>query len=70
MRPLACAAIMVVFLAGSVSVSAQQWEALPEEAPTPADNPTTTEKVELGKMLFFDSRLSSNGTVSCFTAIT
>ncbi len=44
-----------------------QWEALPDTAPDPADNPTTPEKVELGKMLFFDPRLSSNGTVSCFT---
>ncbi len=67
MRPLAFAAIMVVFLVGSLTVNAQQWEALPEEAPAPADNPTSAEKVELGKMLYFDSRLSSNGTVSCFT---
>jgi cytochrome c peroxidase len=49
------------------TVVAQQWEALPETAPSPADNPTTAEKVELGKILFFDPRLSSNGTVSCFT---
>jgi cytochrome c peroxidase len=46
---------------------AQQWQALPESASSPPDNPTTTEKVELGKMLFFDPRLSSNGTVSCFS---
>ena len=51
----------------SASVMAQQWQALPEIAPVPADNPTTKEKVELGKMLFFDPRLSSNGTVSCFS---
>ncbi len=36
-------------------------------APAPADNPTTAAKVELGKMLYFDPRLSSSGTVSCFT---
>jgi cytochrome c peroxidase len=46
---------------------AAQWQALPDEVPAPADNPTTAEKVELGKMLYFDPRLSSNGTVSCFT---
>jgi cytochrome c peroxidase len=46
---------------------AAQWEALPEEAPAPADNPTTPEKVELGKMLYFDPRFSSTGTVSCFS---
>lgn len=44
-----------------------QWEALPDTAPAPADNPTTPAKVELGKMLYFDPRLSANGTVSCFT---
>lgn len=49
------------------STAFAQWQALPDEAPEPADNPTTPEKVELGKMLFFDPRLSSNGTVSCFT---
>lgn len=38
---------------------------LPLTAPEPADNPTTREKVELGKRLFFDPRLSSDGTVSC-----
>ncbi len=33
--------------------------------PEPADNPTTAEKVELGKMLFFDGRLSGNGAMPC-----
>ena len=31
----------------------------------PADNPQTPEKVELGRKLFFDDRLSADGTVSC-----
>jgi len=39
----------------------------PRYAPAPADNPTTAAKVELGKMLYFDPRLSSTGTVSCFS---
>jgi cytochrome c peroxidase len=30
-------------------------------------NPQTPEKVELGKMLFFDRRLSGDGTMSCVT---
>jgi cytochrome c peroxidase len=33
----------------------------------PADNPLTTAKVELGKKLYFDPRLSVDGTVSCAT---
>jgi cytochrome c peroxidase len=31
----------------------------------PADNPLTVEKIELGRHLFFDVRLSGNGTQSC-----
>ena len=33
----------------------------------PKDNPLTAEKVALGRALFFDKRLSANGTVSCAT---
>ena len=31
----------------------------------PADNPMTTEKVELGRALFFDKRLSQDNTIAC-----
>jgi len=31
----------------------------------PADNPPTRAKIELGRKLFFDRRLSHNGTMSC-----
>ncbi|MCS6852815.1 MAG: c-type cytochrome [Gemmataceae bacterium] len=31
----------------------------------PDDNPYSPEKVELGRLLYFDKRLSSDGTVSC-----
>ncbi|AOY93922.1 hypothetical protein BKK79_02175 [Cupriavidus sp. USMAA2-4] len=31
----------------------------------PTDNPTTREKIDLGKKVFFDKRLSADGTVSC-----
>lgn len=41
------------------------WQALPDVAPAPKDNPTTAEKILLGKMLFMDPRFSSTGTVSC-----
>jgi cytochrome c peroxidase len=33
----------------------------------PSDNPLTEEAVELGRRLFYDPRLSSNGTTSCAT---
>lgn len=56
--------VAALTLAGSISV-ATAWDALPTTAPAPADNPTTEEKVELGKMLYHDPRLSSTGTVAC-----
>jgi cytochrome c peroxidase len=37
------------------------------QAITPRDNPTTPDKVALGKKLFFDGRLSADGTVACAT---
>lgn len=37
------------------------------EPKTPADNPFTKEKAELGKQLYFDPRLSRDNTVSCAT---
>ncbi len=40
---------------------------LPSKVPVPADNPITPQKIELGKMLFFDPRLSMDGTISCNT---
>ena len=57
---------LIVFIGiYSLSVNAAEWQALPTEAPAPADNPTTPEKVELGQMLYLDPRFSSTGTVSC-----
>ncbi len=33
--------------------------------PVPDDNPATRDKVQLGRKLFFDRRLSANNTISC-----
>ena len=58
--------ILVAILGISSTLAlAADWQALPAQAPAPADNPTTPEKVELGRMLFLDPRFSSTGTVSC-----
>ncbi len=58
--------ISALALAGASSIAlAGEWQALPTKAPEPADNPTTAEKVELGKILYHDPRLSSTGTVAC-----
>ena len=38
-----------------------------QAVPVPEQNPQTPEKIELGKKLFFDRRLSGDGTMSCAT---
>ena len=35
--------------------------------PVPEDNPITTEKIDLGRRLFNDRRLSRDGTIACVT---
>ncbi|RBW52100.1 methanobactin export MATE transporter MbnM [Marinobacter sp. F3R11] len=48
-------------------VSGFDW-GLPDHIPLPRepeDNPMTEEKFQLGRHLFYDTRLSSNGTISC-----
>lgn len=57
-------AVFVTAITTALPVLAD-WQALPEVAPAPADNPTTEAKIILGKMLFMDPRFSSTGTVSC-----
>lgn len=42
-----------------------QWKALPTQAPSPMNNPTTPEKVALGRELFFDRNLSITRDVAC-----
>jgi cytochrome c peroxidase len=39
----------------------------PAAIPQPKDNPITADKVALGRMLFFDPRLSESGAISCAT---
>ncbi len=40
-------------------------QALPDKVPVPKENPLSSAKIELGKKLFFDPRLSRDGTLSC-----
>jgi cytochrome c peroxidase len=47
---------------------AAQWRkafARPEEIPAPSDNPTTPDKVALGRELFDDARLSGSNGIAC-----
>lgn len=53
--------------ADAAMVRALEFGALPQTAPAPANNPTTSEKVRLGEILFFDPILSGEKDVSCAT---
>jgi len=55
--------------AGPDAAGDYQWN-LPKGFPkpyVPADNPMTAAKVELGRYLFYNSRMSANGKASCAT---
>ncbi len=59
--------IAVLCLLGACGGTDYRWQ-LPEGFPAPLvpeDNPMTLEKVELGRRLFYDKRLSANGQQSC-----
>lgn len=55
--------VATVMLLGSQA--AMGFEVLPASPVIPADNPMSEAKTELGKQLFFDPRLSVDGTISC-----
>ncbi len=69
---------MFSLLAVGLTVNSEKAQAMGREViievplglpdlPVPEDNPMTLEKIELGKMLFFDTRLSIDGSLSCAT---
>lgn len=63
----AIAAVAIAFVTWFNGRDAWQWE-LPDGVPAPrvpADNPMSAVKVELGRRLFYDRRLSVNGTLAC-----
>ena len=43
------------------------FKPLPSTVPAVADNPITEEKIDLGKALYFDPRLSASGVFSCYS---
>jgi cytochrome c peroxidase len=64
----------VLLAAAAAGLDAQPAAALPKGIPVdlwelliPPDNPMTAAKVELGRRLYFDARLSKDGSVSCAT---
>ena len=63
----ACAGVMTAALLSSPARTQTQLSALPESVKAPAANPTTPEKVELGRLLFWDPILSGTRDVACAT---
>jgi len=69
--------VSVVFLLAAMAVVVHPLEVCAEgqflantplpPMPVPADNPQTDAKVRLGKALYFEPRLSADGTISCAT---
>ncbi|WP_126977631.1 cytochrome-c peroxidase [Frigidibacter oleivorans] len=47
--------------------AAEIFHPLPSTTPAIADNPSTPAKIELGKALFFDPRISASGVFSCYS---
>jgi cytochrome c peroxidase len=66
--PLAgCLALIVVLSAVTGTTAQSRLAALPVQAPAPPDNPTTPERVALGRALFWDPILSGQKDVACAT---
>lgn len=61
---------VLVLLLMSITLNAQedlsQW-LRPAEVPQPSDNKLTAQRIELGKLLYFDVRLSRSDKISCAT---
>src|SRR5690349_16763379 len=69
-----CVTLMLMVSSGLVATGTPAPSAadkgmapLPQTVPVPKENPTTPEKVALGTLLFFDSRLSGDNKISCAT---
>ncbi|MBT5308921.1 MAG: cytochrome-c peroxidase [Rhodospirillaceae bacterium] len=59
--------VAVVTLTGPVQADVNAPLAALGPPPIPLDNKQTPEKIELGKLLFFDTRLSGDASVACST---
>lgn len=54
-----------LLLFSSMATAFDYLQALPDKVPVPVGNPLTVAKAELGKKLYFDPRLSLDGSLSC-----
>lgn len=73
MRKMSIAIVLVLVSSHAIAnddlmtAARQVFKPIPSAIPAVKDNPVTVEKAELGKMLFFDPRLSASGIISCNT---
>ncbi len=64
-RLFSIVASSLMLFSSSVYADFEPFQPLPPSPPIPSDNPQTAAKIELGKQLFFDKRLSATYTISC-----
>jgi cytochrome c peroxidase len=66
---LLCSAALAVSITRGQQGAPPQWPEIPtfEAMKIPADNPMTPEKVELGRQLYYDARLSGDGSKACYS---
>ncbi len=73
MRHILALALATTALAGAAAadplrdLALETFKPLPSTIPAVKDNPVTPEKIDLGKALFFDPRLSASGVFSCYS---
>lgn len=68
-------ALLLSFVAVTTAVAGNElmirvqgmFKPIPDKAPVLSSNPATPEKLELGRMLYFDPRLSASQLISCNT---
>ncbi len=66
-RVLTGGAVVALLATGAVAKEDLSKWLRPEKVPAPKNNQITPERIELGKFLYFDTRLSRDNTVSCAT---
>lgn len=59
--------ILILILFTSLNADNLSFWKKPKHIPQPKNNPITSQKTELGRLLFFDPRLSKSGNTSCAT---
>lgn len=64
---LAATIAAIAWAAAAAPQDSRESYVRPSMPPVPADNAMTPERVELGRMLFFDPRLSGSSWISCAT---